>query len=398
MSPMGPTARRHQRSLAHLLRCVICGCALLYACGPKLLYVPHDSVEGSEWRQPGGRAHGRSLQPRGPDPPLQVAWRRRFGGVPLGGPLLDGPSVLLTGETSVLRVVRAREGTLVGKVTLPEGICAWPVLAGMEGELVVMATATDKRSLLALDRRTGKVRWSREMAVCAPVTSRHDTLVVAGEAGVITVLAAPDGAQLWQWRGEGRLVASAAIGGDTVYVGDAVGNVTALDLSTGEPLWQGDLGEGIRTRPSVEAGQVLVGTAASAVVALRACSGEVVWQRRLEGLLAPGIALAPNVVVAGSSDHYLYGLDRATGEVLWRFETDGVIGSSPACTPTTAYAASTDGFVYALDVDTGALQWRYQLDGSVTGAVALGDGSMSVATAQGSLYFFVEEMQGVGYP
>jgi len=398
MSPPGLTARRSQGALSRLLRCAICGSALFLGCGPKLLYLPHGDSESPVWRQPGGRADGRAFQSRGPNPPLQVAWQQHLGGMPLGGPLLDGPLVLLTGQTSVLHAVRAGGGRLVGKVTLPEDICAAPIVAGPGGELLVMATAIDKPSLLALDRRTRKIRWRREMAVCTPVTSRHDTLVVAGEAGGLTVLTGSDGAELWQWRGEGRLVAPAAICRDTVYVGDVVGKVTALELGTGELLWQRDLGEGIRVRPSVDAGQVLVGTSAGAVVAMRTCSGEVLWQRRLSGLLAPGMALAQNVVVAGSSDHCVYGLDRATGEVLWRFETDGVIGGSPACTPTTAYAASADGFAYALDVATGALQWRYQLDGPAMQAVALGDRSMCVATDRGSLYLFVEETQGVGSP
>jgi len=398
MSPPSLTARRSQGSRPRLLRWVICGSALLFGCGPKLLYLPSGDPESPVWRQPGGRADGRAFQSRGPHPPLQVAWQQHLGGMPLGGPLLDGPLVLLTGQTSVLRAVRAGGGRVMGKVTLPADICAAPTIAGPGGELMVMATAVDKPSLLALDRRTRKIRWRREMAVCAPVTSRHDTLVVAGEAGGLSALMGSDGAELWRWRGEGRLVAPAAICQDTVYVGDVVGKVTALDLATGELLWQRDLGEGIRVHPSVHAGQILVGTSAGSVVAMRTCSGEVLWQRRLSGLLAPGMALAQNVVIAGSSDHSLYGLDRATGEVLWRFETDGVIGGSPACTPTTAYAVSADGFAYALDVGTGVLQWRYQLDGPATEAVALGDRSMSVATDRGSLYLFVEEMQGVGSP
>ena len=387
---------RVQRSLCALLRWVVCGSALVWACGPKLLYLPRADAEGAVWRQPGGHARGTALLLHGPKPPLQVAWQQHLGGMPLGGPLLDGSLVLLANEISLLRACHIGGGMILGKVTLPEKICVPPTIAGTRGEVLVLATAADKPTLVALDRRTRKTIWRRKMAVCAPVTSRHDTLIVPDESGQLLALGAADGAELWLWQGEVRMVVQAAVGGDTVYGGDVDGLVTALDLRTGALRWQRALGEGIRSGPCVDGGQVVVGTSAGTVVALRAESGEVVWERHLGGLLAPGLAMGPRVVVAGSSDHYLYGLDRVSGEVVWRFETDGVVGGSPACTPVTAFAASADGFAYALEVDTGVLQWRYQLDGPVMNAVALGDGSLSVATDQGSLYLFVEEMSGVG--
>lgn|GEM_PF-627424 len=362
---------------------------LATGCTGKVFYLPSHSKAGD---YPGSRAEG-GFPLEGPEPPLRLLWQQEVDSYPLGKSLLAGPLLLQLTMSPKLYAFDRYNGRRLGRMGVPEGVCAAPRLVGSAATLLILAEARggDKPILRAMNRQTRKTEWTFAGAVCAPVATRNDTVIVPLETGALVALAAADGSQLWRVETEAGLVAGPSLSGGTVFAGDLEGNLVAVSLRDGSEIWSAQLGASVRSQPLVAGGRVFANTGSGVTQAFDALTGEALWQQPLGALLTPGFALADSVVIVGSSDRVLYALDLEEGTIVWRFETKGSIRGVPASTAETVYAGSSDGFVYAIDVKTGLLKWKYRLDGPVTQPVTLGLRGMSVTTDAGTVYFFGKE-------
>jgi len=356
---------------------------LLVGCGAKVFFLPGES--DSEWGQAGRLADGRAFLGTGPRPPLQLLWEQQLDAPPVGSALFSGGLVLqLTTAPSLYAFDRDR-GQRLGKRGFDADVCAPPVLVG---RMLVFSTLGRDAALQGFDRQTQKMRWSLAGVFCAPLVARGDTLVAAGEEGIVRALAAGTGEELWQARIGGRVRAAPSAGGRRVYVGAADGTVVALAAGTGEELWRRRLEEGGRTRPAADQDRIFAGTAAGRVVAFDPASGEMLWRTSLDARPGPGLALGPQILAVGTVDRRVYGLDPETGSVRWAFETEGVVRGTPAATRETIFCGSSDGYLYALESASGRLQWKYRLDGPAITDVALGEGMVVIASENRTLYVF----------
>lgn len=202
-----------------------------------------------------------------------------------------------------------------------------------QGSVAVIGTRSGK--LIALDARTGALRWAVELASSslAPALISGDKVIVITNSGTIFGLDINSGATVWQYatqvpntsvRGMAKPL---ALDARTVLIGGADGRIHALDTMTGAPVWTRRVG-------------------------LAMGSGEIDQLRDVDG--------TPTVV-----DHYLYaasysgqltGFDMTTGRTMFVSElsstkklttlADAVIGSS------------TDGDVVAFNRLTGEKLWE----------------------------------------
>ena len=358
---------------------------ILMGCQEKVFYLPEIGRLESAWPQEGRTADGRAFLEQEVEPPLQLLWQQKIDAAPLGSLIFAGHLVLqLTTEASMYAFDRY-SGKVLGKRDSDIQVCVPLVLMD---EVLVFAGLGKQPGLRAFDRRTHDVRWTYPGVVCAPLVARRDTLLVAGEEGVVAALRGNSGEELWHSQIGGRLRTAPTAGGDAVYVGNADGLFVGLELSSGDERWRQQLETGVRTWAVVGGDRVFVGTAAGVVHALSADSGQVVWQTRLGALLTAGMALAPQALVAGSVDHHVYALDPDSGELLWRFEAGGVVRGTPAVTARTVYCGSSDGYLYALKNETGELLWKYRMDGPVLASMALGEQMIGVSSENGTVYVF----------
>ncbi|WP_051712736.1 serine/threonine-protein kinase [Spirillospora albida] len=241
-------------------------------------------------------------------------------------------AVLLTGGTavaavrSVLRAVGPAEGTwtFTPEQDNPTG---GPLVLG---DLLLVTAGIGDDVLIAIDRRTGKPRWTAD-GVKAP---RAGTILGAVSAGNILYTYGRD-------------------------------EILALNRADGRRLWRADTDTfGTDTGP-VAGGGVVVATVRRPEMQLRghdAVSGRQRWTFRLESAFSVAAAVAGPMVYAVTSRGDVFGIEAATGQAKWRRALrPGGLSSSAAPVPVAAggllYLVD-EGVTHALDAATGAPKWK----------------------------------------
>jgi outer membrane protein assembly factor BamB len=97
-----------------------------------------------------------------------------------------------------------------------------------------------KGDLTALDVRTGRVRWRREIptgGLLGCVAAQEPLVVTTATDGKVRAFQMADGERAWIYDCKAPLFAPAAIAGGIVYVADLNAVVHAIDLKSGQPAW-----------------------------------------------------------------------------------------------------------------------------------------------------------------
>lgn len=147
------------------------------------------------------------------------------------------------------------------------------VIAGAGNGDYVHADPSPAGLVLALDRRTGQVRWQRPMddAVLGPVAARGGKLICPVRNGEVVALDLKDGTPLWRRRVSGKapILAGTAFTGKHVFAVSRDGYLCVMDAENGQPVERnlylndegkpGEMGLTLST-PTVAGGRVFVGT------------------------------------------------------------------------------------------------------------------------------------------
>jgi polyvinyl alcohol dehydrogenase (cytochrome) len=215
-------------------------------------------------------------------------------------------------------------------------------------------------SMLALDMRTGAVKW-------ATGTIEFDEWTVACFGQTIPQPNCPSPDSPDADFGSGPNLFSA--GGRTlVGAGTKAGTYWALDPTTGQIVWATQVGPGgifggIEFGSSVADGRVYVAIANSDHAPVTLTHP------------APGSATT-------TSGGFWAALNGATGAILWQMAdpagpTFGALGTTTTANGV-VYVGSTDavGHVYGLDAATGQIKWAYATGGSVASGPAILNGTV----------------------
>lgn len=194
-------------------------------------------------------------------------------------------------------------------------------------------TAPLADALLAIDYKTGKLKWSRQF-------TPQDVFPKGNPTGKdVDVGASPN-----LWTSNER---------DLVGVGDKGGNYHTLDRTTGEVVWQTSLTPGsvfggvIGSAAFVDGRLVMssnVGAANNApgltskIFALDPATGTIQWTSdELQGKVFGPVSAVPGVAFVGTDANTMYAFDTAIGKKVWSFDAPGKIGGGPSI---------VDGHVY----------------------------------------------------
>lgn len=239
-------------------------------------------------------------------------------------------------------------------------------------------------NVLALDWRTGKLRWQRHvvsaaaMSAIAPAANGR-FLLSAGVAPAEIFALRTDGSSAWTYRLPRRAsgVADTPIASDgrnfacTMYLepqGAApfvyvqrhvVQHVIALHADTAKLRWDTVLERGVlHTKnwaaiPILADGRIYIGSELRPYVhALDARTGKLLWKRRLHGLDQSASVLKDGVLYTGDSSGVMWAFNAASGAVIGskRFP-DGFRVGSPIIVGRTLVVGSNTGYVFAVPLN-----------------------------------------------
>lgn len=172
-------------------------------------------------------------------------------------------------------------------------------------------------SLVAVDYRTGKKKWSKQFTYPDVFSAANPT---GKDADV--------GASPNLWTTDGR---------DMVGAGDKGGTYHALDRETGEVVWETQLTPG------------------------SALGGEIGSAAFVDGTIVASSNVGEPETNAPTNVTHVFGIDPATGEKRWTSEEiKGKIFAPVGAVPGVAFCGTDEGAMLALDVGTGAILWSMQ--------------------------------------
>lgn len=174
----------------------------------------------------------------------------------------------VTGCDAVLRGVRITDGIEMLRFDSGAYTAASPAIA--EGTLYY---GTFNNEVLAVDVGAGELRWryehpERHFPYYASAALADDLVIAAGRDKLIHALDRQTGKARWTFRARARFDASPAVAGDRVYAGNADGRLYVLDLETGEKLSEFHAGAAIMGSPAVAGGRIVFGTQDGTLFAL----------------------------------------------------------------------------------------------------------------------------------
>ena len=201
-------------------------------------------------------------------------------------------------------------------------------------------------SLVALDLRTGELRWHHQVtphdlfdrdqvhALIAEVDGR-DVVVSAGKSGVVIGLDPDDGEVLWeQTVGDHANDDLEALDGPTEVAPGTYGGILTPPSTADGVVYAAVLNAPATLSPDETAYfGAMLGQVDGEVVAIDAADGRVLWSTRVAGDPLGGTAVVGDLVVTTLLDGTLVALARDDGEVVW----NGALGGG------------TNGWLAALD-------------------------------------------------
>lgn len=165
-------------------------------------------------------------------------------------------------------------------------------------------------------------RWTANLgAVDFPlvVSARGDRIALANSQGVVAVLDASTGKDIWRLKLDQAI--AAGVGSDGQQVAVVTRNNELVALRDGQVLWRTRMPAQSFTAPLVAGARVFVLTADRSVLAFDGATGRQLWTQQRPGeplvLKQAGVLLAfKNTLVVGLSGR-LSGLDPNTGVIRW---------------------------------------------------------------------------------
>ncbi len=241
---------------------------------------------------------------------------------------------------------------------------ASPGTAGLDGEVV------------ALDARTGKLRWRRVIGPSETSPLLADGRVYVGDwAGAVYALDQKTGRTVWTFHTGGEVKGAFALTGHRLFVGSYDHHLYALNSRTGALIWRGSAQQRFGSQgtfystPAAAYGRVYIGSTDGKVYSFGASTGDVRWSQSTGGYVYASPAVWNERILIGSYSGHFLSLDAATGDVRWDFRADGPISGSASVIGNVVYFSTLKGRTYGLDAATGERLWSFP-DGKYSPLVA----------------------------
>ena len=253
--------------------------------------------------------------------------------------------------------------------------------------------STIKGRFLAINRKTGRIVWVKQLDRCVAASPAVADGVVyqpvmdpwpcdkheKNEAGFLVAMYAETGEELWRFR-TGVTESPPLIIDGTIYFGSWDGKMYALDAETHQVKWTFQTGDQVKDAAAYWKGAIYFGSYDGKVYALDAHTGKERWSASGVANFYASPAVAYGRVFIGNTDGRVYAFGAKSGDLLWARATGGYVYSSAAVWERTIFAGSYDGRFYGLDAATGDVKWRFDSKGPISGSPVVLDGVVYFST------------------
>ena len=178
-----------------------------------------------------------------------------------------------------------------------------------------------------------RVKWERNLKcdIGSGASIKGDKIAVADASGVVHMLNAFNGKELWSFATGGRIYSTPAMGYDRIVLGSTDGYIYCLRIRDGSLIWRYACGKAVVASPVISNKIVYCGASDGAFRALDLASGALIWKYAdLAGFVECRPYADSAQVVFGDWGHTLYSLHPATGELQWKWVADRGVMYSPA--------------------------------------------------------------------
>ena len=364
----------------------------------------------------------RSAQNTGftPDPaplPQRVKWTYATSKRLFASPAVADGRVYLTTEDGRAIALVAQMGQTVWEWEYPGGGFPSSSTPAIAGELVIFGLRPGL--VIALDRKTGTLRWERDLGatiLASPVVANGTAYIGAGDKRLYALDAAT-GQKRWAFVTNDWIMSSVAYADDSVVVASTGNLIYVVDARTGRSRYVYDTGTGRRIGrggPAIREGMMYLGSKGGKIWAIdrRAITYPFergilywktslyvwgvtskppvqkgsVWATPIIGDIVGIPAVAHGMVYATSIQGKVVALDGATGAERWTTDLDVELTAAPTVAGETVLIGTKVGKVFGLDADTGAVKWEFITGDRITGSpIVVGD-TMYVVSHDGKLY------------
>jgi outer membrane protein assembly factor BamB len=340
-------------------------------------------------------------------------------------PFWRGPSRQGISKETGVPTKWSAESNVAWKAAIPGEAWSSPIV---HGDRVFVTTTTEsgvKCHVMAVDRKSGKVLWSREVfeqvplrkegrnsyATPTPATDGERVYAVFGDGSVVA-LKAENGEKVWQYRevnfySQHGLGASPLLHGDLLimpYDGSSQGEnkrvgwqipweesyLLALETKTGKVRWKATRGKSriAHVSPNVMNRQLVSG--AGDVIQGFDFKGERLWS-----VYSQGEGVVPSIVVGKDLVYSVSGFERPTiravrppsnaggeAEIVWEQRRTVPMIPSMIYVENRLYGITEGGVAVCLNAENGEQVWQERVGGNH---------SASPVWIEGKIYFTSEE-------
>jgi len=272
--------------------------------------------------------------------------------------------------------------------------------------------STGFAQIFALDARTGKIRWKKQLTGAM----RSAPTILGNRVFVITVdnklfaLSGFDGKELWTYEGFAETASllgssSPAVDQGVVVATFTSGEIAGVKVENGKRLWTDSLAAikrsdaalaHIRGRPVIDRGMVFAVSNSGLMVAIDLRTGRRVWEREVASMESPWVA--GNYIFALTNQAEVVCLSRKNGKIHWvktlpRYENpeklkDVILWTGPVLASDRLIVAGSHGEALAVSPYTGKILGKLDMPDSV---------SISPVISQKTLYFLSDDASLVAH-
>ena len=330
----------------------------------------------ASWFEGSSRPEPTRLAAFNPVQGLAERWSASLGDSGTGGfmPAYHNGNIVAADARGQVREFDATTGRQVRQLDAGRPLTG---AVGVSEELLLLGTA--KGSLIALDRRTGTVRWEQRLTSLtleAPVVSGGQVMVRTND-GRITAFGLADGQRRWTYAASQPLLtlrntgSMTPVGTEALIIGQAGGRIAVLAQESGALLWEATVATArgatelervtdVTSRPAFDNGQVCAVAYQGRVACFEARSGTLQWARDISS--SQGLTLDERNVYVTADDGSVQAFDRSTGRNLWKLDALRYRSvSGPAMLGRFVLVTDQEGYAHLLSNETGAIVGRTRI-------------------------------------